>query len=73
MPAPEDSRPTPLEARAHLGVAVRSGDADRIAQARQELALANIDAAVQKFLATAPPLGPSQRARLRDILGGGAA
>lgn len=44
---------------------------ERIAAARRELAEANIERAINRALATAPPLTAEQRDRLAALLAGG--
>lgn len=50
--------------------AYRTGDPERIALARRELAEANITAAIQRSLEKAPPLTPAQVKRLTGLLRG---
>ncbi|WP_168627939.1 hypothetical protein [Cryobacterium sp. BB307] len=51
--------------------AVRAQDQSQVFEARQELATANIEAAIERALAAAPPLTPSQVKRLTGLLKGG--
>lgn len=68
------SIPSPKRASASLaGIASkRPEDHDGIATARSVLAAANIQAAIEKNLATAPPLTIDQTERLTALLRGGA-
>jgi hypothetical protein len=50
-------------ARAHL-----AGDADAVADARREHEVARIEAAIERALATAPPLTAVQIKRLSGLL-----
>lgn len=63
---------TPVQAGAHVAVAVRVGDRDRETVARQNLAEARITAAVQRALAASPPLTHAQVKRLSNLLRGSA-
>lgn len=47
------------------------GTPEEIAAAKQELKVANIEAAIERALATAPPLTPTQVKRLSGLLKGG--
>lgn len=51
--------------------AVRAQDQSRVIKARQELATANIEAAIERAISTAPPLDPTQVKRLVGLLKGG--
>lgn len=63
-----------LQARAALGVASRgTRDPEKIAEARRALAAAKIEAAIEKAVASAPPLTAAQRDRLASLLRPGAA
>lgn len=64
-----------LKARSAVGVAARSGDADKIAEARRDLAAAKLQAYVEKIVSEAPPLTPEQSERIAVLLrpGGGSA
>lgn len=62
---------TPLQAAAHVAVAVRVADPEREVTARRNLAEAKIADAVERALATAPPLTPTQVKRLAGLLKGG--
>ncbi|MCM3778978.1 hypothetical protein [Microbacterium hydrocarbonoxydans] len=66
--------PTPRSASASLaGIASkRRDDPAAVASARAQLAAANIQAAIQKNLADAPPLTADQTERLTALLRGGA-
>lgn len=64
---------TPHQAVAHVAVASRLGDPEREAEARRNLAEAKIQAAIEKALATAPPLSPQQIRTLSGLLRGRAA
>lgn len=67
MPSPQHSAAIKV-AQAH-----RTKDNNRIAQARRELAEANIASVIDRALATAPPLSPAQIKRLSALLRGGVA
>lgn len=56
-----------LQARARLGMAVRSGDAVAAADARRDLAASKIEQYVHQVIAEAPPLTDEQRDRLARI------
>lgn len=60
------------KARSAVAVAARRKNPDQLADARRELACANITAAVEKHLAAAPPLSDDQRRRLAGLFTGGA-
>ena len=62
---------TPHQATAHVAVAVRTHDPEREVTARRNLAEAKIAAAVERALAAAPPLTPTQVKRLSGLLRGG--
>lgn len=47
------------------------GTPEEVAEARRELATANIEAAIRRALATAPPLSPTEVKRLSGLLRGG--
>jgi hypothetical protein len=47
------------------------GTPEQVVEARQELATANIEAAIERALSTAPPLTPDQIKRLSGLLKGG--
>lgn len=49
------------------------GTPEEVAEAKQELKFANIEAAIQRNLATAPPLTPDQVKRLTGLLRTGVA
>ena len=57
-----------LTASAHVAVAVRLGDAEREHVARRNLAEAQIADAIDRALAVAPPLTPSQIKTLTGLL-----
>lgn len=61
-----------LTARANIGVAKRLGTAEQLAGARRDLNAAKLERAIQTALAAAPPLTDQQRARLAQLLSGGA-
>lgn len=61
---------TPHQAGAHVAVAVRVGDPEREVAARRNLAEAKIAAAVERALATSPPLTPAQIRRIGTLLRG---
>jgi hypothetical protein len=54
--------------RNELGSARRRNDPEATARARQNLAEAHIEAAIERALATAPPLRDEQRERLVALL-----
>lgn len=56
-----------LKARSAVGVATRSGDPDKIADARRDLAAAKLHAYVEKVVNEAPPLTTEQRTRLTSL------
>ena len=62
---------TPHSKAIQVAQAHRAKDPERIAQARRELAESNIAAAVERALAAAPPLTPTQVKRLSGLLRGG--
>ena len=62
---------TPHQATAHVAVAARLGDAAREVTARRNLAEAKIAAAIERAVAAAPPLTPSQIERLSGLLRAG--
>lgn len=62
---------SPHQAAAHVAVAVRVGDPVREVTARRNLAEAKISEAVERALAAAPPLTPTQIKRLSGLLRGG--
>jgi hypothetical protein len=67
--APVAQQPTPRVARARLAVYCRDHrPAEEIERARADLNLANAQAAVEKIVASAPPLTDAQRARLALLL-----
>lgn len=77
--ATNDHTPDPVHsAVAHLGVALRTsrggkgGDPAAVADARRNLAEAQIKRAIERALAAAPPLTDEQRAKLAALLSGGA-
>ncbi len=47
------------------------GTPEELAEARRELKAATIEAAIERALATAPPLTPTQIKRLSGLLKGG--
>lgn len=57
-----------VKARSALGVATRIGDKQRIAEARRNLAAANIESYVAKVVAKAPPLTDTQANRIAAML-----
>ena len=57
-----------LTARSKLGVAARRADPHEIAEARQALAAAKLEAYIAKVVAEAPPLSPEQCDRLSMLL-----
>lgn len=61
-----------IDARSELGVASKKADPDRVARARQNLAAANIAAAIDRALATAPPLTDEMAEALAARLRGSA-
>jgi len=62
--------PTPMSSRGVVGYKTRELGPDHpdVVEARRELAVSKIDAAVQKILDEAPPLGPTQRAKIAALL-----
>jgi len=58
-------------AAAKVARAELAKDSVQIAEARQELALANIEAAIERNLAKAPPFTPEQIKLLSGLLRGG--
>ena len=62
--------PRIVDARSRLGVAARRRDPEAIAEARRDLAAANIAAHIRKIVDDAPPLSAEQRAELAALLGG---
>lgn len=68
MPESQTQIPSVYAARSALGVAARRRDAEAIRAARQELAAANIAAAIKRVASEAPPLTEDQRRRLASIL-----
>lgn len=56
-----------------LGVAMRKGDPDAIAEARRDMATAQMEVAIRKAIASAPPLTDAQRDHLRSLLMSGGA
>ena len=63
---------TPRQAVGPVAYYARIGDPDGEATARRDLAEAKIAAAIDRALAVAPPLTPSQVKRLSGLLRGGA-
>jgi hypothetical protein len=57
-----------VRARSVLGNATQSGDADRIKDARRDLAAAKLEAWIIKTVAEAPPLTVAQRDKLAGLL-----
>ncbi|MFD1210966.1 hypothetical protein ACFQ36_02785 [Arthrobacter sp. GCM10027362] len=57
-----------LKARARLGVAARTGSQQDIAEARRDLAAANLEAYIQRTVAEAPPLTQEQLDRIATLL-----
>lgn len=66
MSAPEP--PTVSKALSDVMVGVRTGDPEREAKGRRNLAEAKIAAAVKRALATSPELTPDQIKRLSSLL-----
>lgn len=64
MPSPQYAAATRVAQAHHIK------DTERIAQARQELAVANIEAAITRALEKAPPLSPAQVRSLSALLRG---
>lgn len=62
--------PNPYQAGGRLTQAELRGSPEQIQAARANLAEARIAHAIQKNLATAPPLSKAQLARLRGLLRG---
>lgn len=62
---------TKQHAATKVARAVRGQDQSQEIEARQELATANIEAAIERALATAPPLTQTQVKRLTGLLKGG--
>jgi len=56
-----------LKARSAVGVATRSGDPAKIAEARRDLAAAKLQAYVEKVVSEAPPLTTEQKTRLASL------
>jgi len=48
--------------------ATQHGSPEEVADARRELALANIEAAIERNLAASPPLTPEQKKRIAALL-----
>ena len=65
-----DSQMSSTKQRAAMKVAraVRVQDPNQVMAARQELAIANLEAAIERALAAAPPLSPAQVKRLSAAL-----
>ncbi|PZP17066.1 MAG: hypothetical protein DI611_03885 [Brachybacterium faecium] len=61
-----------LRARAVLGHASRTGDPGRVADARRDLAAANLEQYIGKVTADAPPLTDEQRDHLAALIRQGA-
>lgn len=59
---------TPQQAHGHLVTAVRVGDTERETEARRNLAEAKIADAIERALAVAPPLTPTQIKTLSGLL-----
>lgn len=57
-----------IQARSALGNATRSGDSDKISDARRDLAAAKLEAFIEKTIAEAPPLSAEQLDRLAVLL-----
>lgn len=62
---------TPHQAVGYVATAVRVGDPEREAAARTGLAVAKIRAAIEREVAKAPPLTPTQIKLLSGLLRGG--
>lgn len=65
--------PTPTKARSRLALASsprKKTPPEKLAELRQELAAANIAAAIDRALAAAPPLSDDQAERLAQLLRG---
>lgn len=62
-----------LVARANIGNAVKAGDAEAERAARQQLAEARLERAVNEAIAAAPPLTDAARERIANLLTAGAA
>lgn len=58
-------------AAAKVARASQANDPVQLAEAKRELALANIEAAIERNLASAPPLTPAQIKLLSGLLKGG--
>lgn len=61
-----------LRARAVLGHAARTGDPGRVADARRDLAAANLEQYIGRITADAPPLTAEQRDHLAALIREGA-
>ena len=61
---------TPLQAGAHVAVAVRVHDPKREVTARRNLAEAKIATTIERALAVSPALTPTQIKRLSGLLEG---
>lgn len=61
-----------LRARAVLGHASRTGDSRKVADARRDLAAANLEQYIGKVTADAPPLTAEQRDHLATLIREGA-
>ncbi len=60
---------TPHEARAVVAaLGKHNASPERIADAKRDLAAANLEAYIERIVAAAPPLTDAQRARLARIL-----
>jgi len=69
---PTRETPTPRQAAAHVAVAVRVDDPKREVIARRSLAESKIAEAIDRALATSPPLTTAQKKRLVALLLGSA-